>query len=423
MPHPLPPGYRASVALLAAGQVVSWAILYYAFTSFVLPMQRELGWSAPQMLGAFTLALACWGAAAFVAGRWIDLGRAREVMAGGAWLAAAGLVLWSQARSLPMLYLACALTGAAMAGTLYEAAFASATRRWPAHYRGAVTTLTLVGGFASTLAFPALAWLIPAFGGRETLLGLAAVMAGPVAVANALALRAARAGDEAKPAPAPAGAVSRAVTASAVGPAAEPADATDGHTFEQAVRGRVFWLLAASFTAYSFVIAGFWAHAMPAFADKGWSEAEAVAVLVWVGPAQVAGRALHGLFGARLGARSLGLVVMAGLPLAMALFALTAHPAAMALFALLYGFSNGLVTIVRGTVVPETFGIREVGRIGGALSGIGIAGRAGAPVVTAWLLVAAGGYRGLMLGMAALGVLAFAAFALARPVRTARPAR
>lgn len=416
MTSPSPPGYRASVAWLAAGQVVSWAVLYYAFTSFVLPMQRETGWSAPQTMGAFTLALACWGAAAFAAGRWIDRGRAREVMAGGAWLGAAGLLLWSRAASLAELYVACALCGAAMAGTLYEAAFASATRRWPAHYRGAVTTLTLVGGFASTLAFPALAWLIPALGWRETLVLLAAVMAGPVALANAFALR------PLPPAGAPATAPPAALAASATSTAApdeRPADPPpfDGWRFEQAIGSRVFWLLALAFTAYSFVIAGFWAHAMPAFADKGWSEAEAVAVLVWVGPAQVAGRALHGLFGARLTARSLGLVVMAGLPLAMALFAVSAHPAAMALFALLYGFSNGLVTIVRGTAVPETFGVREVGRIGGALSGISIAGRAGAPLVTAWLLLAAGGYRGLMLGMAALGVLAFAAFALARPAR------
>ena len=33
------------VAALALGQVLCWAALYYGFSSFVLPMQRELGWS------------------------------------------------------------------------------------------------------------------------------------------------------------------------------------------------------------------------------------------------------------------------------------------------------------------------------------------------------------------------------------------
>jgi hypothetical protein len=49
-----PPSFRATVAALAAGQLVCWAALYYAFSSFVLPMQRAFGWSKPQMMGAFT---------------------------------------------------------------------------------------------------------------------------------------------------------------------------------------------------------------------------------------------------------------------------------------------------------------------------------------------------------------------------------
>ena len=53
-----PPRFRATVAALAFGQLVCWAALYYAFSSFVLPMQRALGWSKPQTMGAFTLGLA-----------------------------------------------------------------------------------------------------------------------------------------------------------------------------------------------------------------------------------------------------------------------------------------------------------------------------------------------------------------------------
>jgi len=31
-----PPGYRATVCALATGQLLSWAALYYAFSSFVV---------------------------------------------------------------------------------------------------------------------------------------------------------------------------------------------------------------------------------------------------------------------------------------------------------------------------------------------------------------------------------------------------
>ena len=48
---PTPPSYRSTVSALAVGQIVCWAALYYAFSSFVLPMQRALGWSKPELMG------------------------------------------------------------------------------------------------------------------------------------------------------------------------------------------------------------------------------------------------------------------------------------------------------------------------------------------------------------------------------------
>lgn len=50
-------------------EVVSWGILYYAFTVFVAPMQAELGWSQVAITGAYSLALLCAGLAAVPVGR------------------------------------------------------------------------------------------------------------------------------------------------------------------------------------------------------------------------------------------------------------------------------------------------------------------------------------------------------------------
>ena len=45
------------VGALSVTETVSWGILYYAFAVFLLPMQRDLGFSAAQLTGAFSLAL------------------------------------------------------------------------------------------------------------------------------------------------------------------------------------------------------------------------------------------------------------------------------------------------------------------------------------------------------------------------------
>ena len=154
---------------------------------------------------------------------------------------------------------------------------------------------------------------------------------------------------------------------------------------------------------------------MPAFAAKGFSEAQALAVVVWIGPAQVLGRLLFLAFGRWLSARQIGLVVLGGLPVSLAIFALAHQIAALLLFALLFGLANGLVTIVRGSLVPQYFGRGHVGRISGAMSGIALLSRAAAPLATAWLLLALPGYREMLLVLAALGVVALGAFAFARP--------
>ena len=85
------------------------------------------------------------------------------------------------------------------------------------------------------------------------------------------------------------------------------------------------------------------------------------------------------------------------------------------LFAVLFGLVNGMVTIVRGGLVPEYFGRAHIGRIGGAMSAVALIARAAAPVSVAWLLLLVPGYTAVMLLLAGLGLAAAVAFALARP--------
>lgn len=392
-----PPGFGVTVAVLAIGQVLSWAVLFYAFTAFVLPMQAELGWDKPTLMGAFTLGLAVNGATTYAVGAAIDRGHARAVMTGGALLGGLGCIAWSRVGAPWLLYACWAALGAAMSATLYEPAFMVVTKRFPGRFKDGITRLTLVGGFASTLCYPAVAWLIGRFGWRGALLAMGLTMALVVAPLHGWVLRGA--------------------------PAAAPAPVAGGGsdtTLREALRHRAFWGLTASFALYAFVTAAFWAHVVPAFADKGLGEAEATAVLVWFGPAQVAGRFVHALFGRGVPLRALGAVVLLAIPAALVLFALGHAVPVLIGFALLFGVANGLVTIVRGALVPETFGRAHIGRISGAMAAVAMGARAAAPWLAALVLLALGGYRDLMLLLAAVGVVAVLAFGLAWPPRRDR---
>ena len=74
---------------LAVTETVSWGIVYYSFSVFLVPMETELGVTRAQLSFAFSLALLVSGVAAIPAGRWIDRHGARALMTVGS-LAAAG---------------------------------------------------------------------------------------------------------------------------------------------------------------------------------------------------------------------------------------------------------------------------------------------------------------------------------------------
>jgi len=386
------PSFAATIAALAIGQLLCWAALYYAFSSFVLPMMRELAWTKATVMGAFTAGLAAWGLASYASGAAIDRGHGRAVMSLGAVLGAVACAAWSQVQAPWELYASCIALGVAMAMTLYEPAFNVVTHRYPTRYREAITALTLVAGFASTLSFPACVWMIGAVGWRGAMLAIAASLLLVVAPLQAWALRG---------------------TARAATP--QRPDAEADATLHEAVRHPAFWLLTLCFTLHAFVAAALWAHVMPAFAARGVDETATLAVLVWIGPAQVAGRLAFASIGRSLPLRRVGLYALVSMAAAFALFAASSHPVALLGFALLFGAGNGLVTIVRGGMVPAYFGRTHVGRVGGVMSAVSLLARAAAPLAAAWLLLALPGYRELMAVLAAIAAGAWLAFAAARP--------
>lgn len=428
MPSPMPPPlvpiprvkpdrYRGFVSGLALGQILSWAILYYGFASLVLPMMSDLGWSKAMLMGAFTLALLSWSLASYAVGAAIDRGHERAVLAAGALLGALGCACWSVVRAPWMLYGAMLLVGVAMAMTLYEPAFNVLVKRHPQRYREGITWLTLVGGFASTLSFPAVAALVHAWGWRGALQVLAAVLLFCVMPLHAWLLRAPAQGLAPE---LPLTQVPRQSPRARGHPTDTAGDVAADATLQSALRTPAFWLLALAFTVLAFTGPGLWAHLMPALQARGLSEAQALTVLVCIGPAQVLGRLAYAGAGRGLSLHRLGIMVSVAMPLALLLLALSRSLAGLLLYALVFGLANGLTTIVRGSLVPAYFGRAQIGRIGGVIATLALLAQAAAPLTVATLLPLLGGYTPVLLLLAVSGVIGALAFVRARPPAAGR---
>jgi predicted MFS family arabinose efflux permease len=381
---------RRAICGLGIAQILSWGSLYYTIAVVGENMRRDLGVSETLFFGAFTLSLFLSGLAAPAAGRLIDEKGGRPVLAAGSLLAALALLLLATATGPVMLALGSAVSGVAMAACLYDAAFTALNELAGASYRKAVTAVTLFGGFASTVFWPLSQVLMDAIGWRETLAVYAALQAFVCLPIHLWLLprRPSRTHVDVKP-----------------DDARDTAAAADASDYA--------WL-ALAFAMGAFVFSAMSVHLITLLKSGGLAAADAVIVAALIGPMQVLGRIIEFTFARNIrpvtvGTMSFLLMLLALLSL---LFVQRMSPFAF-VFAALYGFSNGIMTIVRGTVPAELYGRVGYGALLGRLARPAFIAKAVAPVMFS-LAVAAGLARsGAILALAGCSAISLAAYLVA----------
>lgn len=341
---------NVATSALAIAQLVSWGSVYYAFSLFVVPMEQSMGWSRTETNAALSLGLLVSGLAAYPLGTWIDHGHGRKIMVAGSILSAAMLLLWSQAHSLVTLCVVWVGLGIAMAATLYDPVFAIVTRDYPGSFRTKITLITLVAGFASTVFIPLTQGFVDWFGWRGALIALAAVN---VAVSLPIHWVAIGRGD-----------ATHATTSDRT-----RLKAANKASTQRALRTPTFWALAVCFTAYYATFAALTFHLVPLMVERHVSSAAILTTMALIGPAQVIARALWFTVGRNVHPSTIGIVVTTVFPLSVVvLMCAGTSPYLLVLFSLLYGGANGMMTILRGTIVQDVMWIEGYGAISGLLS-------------------------------------------------------
>ncbi|MDP3603678.1 MAG: MFS transporter, partial [Bosea sp. (in: a-proteobacteria)] len=147
-------GHLGLIVALGATQVAGYGTLYYTFAVLAPEMTKSFGWAPEWTYGAFAAGLLAGGLAAPFSGQLIDRFGTRAMMSLGSVLAAAALYGLSQARDPVSFYVAMIAVETVATLVLYDAAFTALTQAEGAGARRAISKLTLIGGFASTLFWP-----------------------------------------------------------------------------------------------------------------------------------------------------------------------------------------------------------------------------------------------------------------------------
>ncbi len=348
------------ITAIGTAQVLAWGSSYYLISVLAKPIGLDTGWPLPWIVGGPSFGFLVSGLVSPKIGRTIEEHGGHLVLSGSAALLAGGLLLLALAPDLPVYFAAWAVLGLAMGAGLYDPAFSTLGHLYGETARGAITQVTLFGGFASTVCWPLSAYMAEHVGWRGACAAYAAIHLGVTLPLYWFG-------------------VPRERVAPAMNPVARGTPAAQGPR-----RRAAFLLLAAALTTASVIMTVISIHLLTILQARGMALAAAVGLGALVGPSQVGARVLESLFGrTRHPVWSLlasTLLVAAGLGM------LAGAPGVAAAGIVLYGAGSGIRSIARGTVPLALFGRDGYAVLMGRLAMPTLVAQAASPFLGAVLL-------------------------------------
>lgn len=390
------------VLTLSVTETISWGVLYYSFSVFLLPMERDLGWSRSQLTGAFSLALLIAGIAGIPMGRWLDRHGPRVLMTAGSIVATILVLVWSQVSNLTVWYTLWIGIGIAMAATFYEPAFAMIAVWFRRKRSRALTILTFFAGFASVIFIPVANRLVNAYEWRTALVILAVVLAIGTIPAHALLLRR-RPGDLGLK---PDGEQSSPTFSNGL---PTPVDGEPVISWRTAIGGSTFWWIGIAFMLVMTAMVAVTVHLIPTLVGRGFSSGFAASAAGLVGLFALPGRLIFTPLGGKLPRHIVTALIFGLEAAAIAVLAVADSRAEVIAFVILFGSGFGAITPARAGLVAEVYGSQSFATIAGALAMMVTTARGIGPILASVLIGWWGGPTAvmwLMAGFCTVGAIA-----------------
>lgn len=384
---------RGILAALCVAVTTGYGTLYYAFAVLGPAISEHEQWSLTALTAGFSAASVMSGLVGIPVGREIQRRGPRRVMITGAVLGALGLVGLAVAPSAAWFLAAMLVCGVAAAGLFYPPAFAAITHWYGEQRVRALTALTLVAGFASTIFAPLTTQLSDLVGWRWGY-----VVLGGLLLATVVPLHLAMRDHPWHPSP------------------RAPHEQPDGAV----IRSPRFLMLAGGATLVTLASYASLVGLVPLLVERGLTLAAAAWVLGIGGAGQVLGRVFYPMLARRLGVRGRTTAVAVLVAVPIGVLALAPGPAALLLgLSVAAGMGRGLFTLVTATLVSDVWGPERYAALNGVLNAPLMAAGALGPFAGAAVAAAAGGYPALFAGLCGTGLAGacLMAWALRTPER------
>ncbi|ACS85033.1 MFS transporter [Musicola paradisiaca] len=363
-----------AIVMIGVAQILVWGGSFFVLSVLARPIMAETGWGRQWVYGSLSIGILVSGLVMPRCGRYISRHGGRDMLAWSGIVTALGMLLMAYSTTLPMFIGAWVVLGVAMAMGLYDALYATLGDCYGKQAKHAITLITLISGFCTTVAWPLLAFGVAHWGWRHTCVLWAVLLVAVVWPVYRTTLPVAR----------------KART-----------NAAHSQTIAVTVDRRLYLLLANIFMLSAVTMTVMSVQLIDILQDEGLSLAAAIGVSALIGPSQVAVRVLDMV--ARIRHPVWSLLFSVTLVLLGVVF-IAVFPAHAALAVVVYGAGNGMRAIVRGTLPLVILRPEEFAVVMGKIARPSLIGQAMTPLLSGYLFEF-GGARSVLLAVTVLSLV------------------
>ena len=321
-----------TIHFLGLTQVIGYGTSLYLLTVLGSAISNDTGWGLAWVTSGLTLGVLTGAFASPSIGRRIGGGLGRDVLMQAAGCFGIGLLVMALSPNLIFYLIGWGFIGLGMSSGLYDAVFSVVGRLEGQAAKASITKITLWGGFASTIFWPASGYLEAKLGWRVAC-GLFAALHFLVCLPIFALLL---------PATPP------------IDPDSNMEQAKTSHKIHPSITSNLVVLTAALFMMETFVATSVAVHLVAILTNAGIQKFHAIGLASFLGPAQVAARLAQAAFGARM--EPTATVTLAVISITVGLTTILLSPTIVGFSIALYGAGIGVFSIMRGTLPLTLFG-------------------------------------------------------------------
>jgi MFS family permease len=370
----------------------------FSFSVFFAPVLDEFGWSRATTAGGFSLSWPFTGLLSIAVGRLNDRWGPRIIMTVAGCLVGLGYLLMSTLSSVWQLYLFYGVISVGMSAVLVPTL--STVARWFVKMRALMTGIVLSSS--------GIALMVLQYGWRTAYVIIGGMTIVVVVLFSQLLKK-----DPAQMGKVPYGFDGKSAPLSGAG--------VQGTFFREALHTRQVWLMCFIYFCSYFIYNVFVVHMVIYARGQGFSQAQAVSIIVFLGASGIAGRILGGVFADAFGNRQTMLLSALLMMLSLFWLQVAGDLWILILIAIAFGFSHGGLATMESPMVAHIFGMRSHGTILGLVFFCDTVGGATGPFLAGYLFDVTRNYHVAFLLCAILGTANVAAVLLLRPLRSPAP--